>query len=99
MSFSVVVPAHNEERWLPRALEAIATAAQRVDVDVIVTIDADCVMAPNALQEVARLLATGGYVGGGTKVRMERTSLREIRAVMNLTDTARVDRYFFDFDD
>jgi glycosyltransferase involved in cell wall biosynthesis len=122
MRFSVVVPAHNEERLLPRGLAAIGRAADEVndDVqvvvvanrctdatisiaraagatvvesearniaavrntgvaaasgDVIVTIDADCLMSPVAFREIARLLDTGRYVGGGAKVRMERTSI------------------------
>jgi glycosyltransferase involved in cell wall biosynthesis len=42
--------------------------------DVTVTIDADCVMSPIGLREIDRLLATGRYVGGGTKVVPERRS-------------------------
>jgi glycosyltransferase involved in cell wall biosynthesis len=121
MRFSVIIPAHNEEALLPRALGALEVAAGRVDgqtevivVDnrstdatpsiakafgaavvtsdarnialvrnvgaaasdgeVIVTLDADSVIAPSALADIDRLLASGRYVGGGTKVRPERSS-------------------------
>ena len=121
MHFSVVVPAHNEELLLPRALSAIDAAAQQVagEVEVIVvanrctdstaeraraagaivvhdesrnisavrnagaaaatgdvllTIDADCVMSPVTFGEIERLLGTGRFVGGGAKVRPERWS-------------------------
>jgi glycosyltransferase involved in cell wall biosynthesis len=55
--------------------------------DVIVTVDADSVMAPSALADVDRLLATGRHVGGGTKVRPERTSpgIRATIAMMEVT--------------
>jgi len=134
MRFSVVVPAHNEERLLPNGLAAIDVAANvaRADVeavivanrctdatatiardagavvvdcdarnisavrnagaaaatgDVIVTIDADCVMSPATFREIGRMLATGHYVGGATKVRPERTSagIRATLAVVELT--------------
>jgi glycosyltransferase involved in cell wall biosynthesis len=42
--------------------------------DVLVTIDADCVMSPQTLREIDRLLGTGRFVGGGTKVVPERRS-------------------------
>ena len=121
MRFSVVVPAHNEERLIANGLEAIAVAADRfgglVEVvvvanrctdatevmarsagavvvvdearnisavrnagaaaatgEILVTIDADCVMDPRALCDIDDLLGTGRYVGGGTKVRPERVS-------------------------
>lgn len=144
MRFSVVIPAHNEERLLPRGLAAVATASEHVeDVEVIVvanrstdateaiargagarviehdarnlaavrnagariarneavvTLDADCVMSPLALREVERLLASGRYVGGGTKVRPERTSpgIRATYAVMEVaTFLARVSGAMF----
>jgi GT2 family glycosyltransferase len=53
--------------------------------DVVVTIDADCVMAPTALAEIERLIASRRYVGGGTKVRPERMSAG-IRATIALVD-------------
>lgn len=55
--------------------------------DVIVTIDADCVMAPSTFGEIERMLATGRYIGGATKVRTERTSLgiRATLAVVAIT--------------
>jgi len=40
----------------------------------VVTIDADCRMAPNALVEVARHLEDGRFVGGGARVVPERRS-------------------------
>jgi len=42
--------------------------------EILVTIDADCLMSPDALSEIERLLGTGRYVGGGTRVRPERSS-------------------------
>jgi glycosyltransferase involved in cell wall biosynthesis len=121
MQFSVVVPAHNEERLLPRSLAAIERASALVDGDVevivsadrcsdatveiagaagarvvelnarniarvrnagaarargdvLVTIDADCVMNARALLGVQQLLASGAFVGGGTEVVPERAS-------------------------
>jgi glycosyltransferase involved in cell wall biosynthesis len=143
--FSVIVPAHNEERLLPRGLAAIELARERIDGgvevivvanrctdatvtiatdagaivvendarnisavrnagaavatgDAIVTVDADCVMSPSSLSEIERMLATGRYVGGGTKVRPERTSagIRATLAVMELaTFVARVSGAMF----
>ncbi len=40
----------------------------------LVTIDADSLMSPGALTEVARLLESGHYVGGGSTFRPERNS-------------------------
>jgi len=132
MRFSVVVPAHNEERLITNGLEAIAVAAERfggeVEIvvvanrctdatvalaegagavvvanearnisavrnagaavatgEILVTIDADCVMDPTALCAIDELVATGRYVGGGTKVRPERMS-PGIRATITLVD-------------
>jgi glycosyltransferase involved in cell wall biosynthesis len=134
VNFSVVVPAHNEERLLPGGLAAIASAATEVDGavevivvanrctdstadlaraagaivvedpsrniatvrnagaavatgDVIVTIDADCVMSAPTFREIERLLGTGRFVGGGTKVVPERTSagIRATYALMEVT--------------
>ena len=121
MQFSVVVPAHNEERLLPRGLAAIDVAAGQIETDVevivvanrctdatavvaggagaivvedesrnisavrnagaavatgevLVTIDADSAMAPETFREIERLLGTGRFVGGGTKIVAERHS-------------------------
>jgi glycosyltransferase involved in cell wall biosynthesis len=41
VAFSVVVPAHNEERFLPRSLAAIERAAQRADAEVEVVVVAN----------------------------------------------------------
>lgn len=43
--------------------------------EIIVTIDADSVMSPNMLNEVAAKLGTGKFIGGGVPIRMERVSL------------------------
>jgi glycosyltransferase involved in cell wall biosynthesis len=130
----VVVPAHNEEHLLPRALTSIRAAAERVhgeveivvvanrctdrtvpvardagavvienDVrniaavrnegvataigDILVTLDADCVMAEAALAEVTRRLTDRRCVGGGTTVRLERTSAG-IRATLAVVEVA-----------
>lgn len=119
---SVVVPAHDEQRYLPACLDSIARAARSIhcDVEVVVvanrcsdataaiaeshgarvvddqsrtiaavrnagaavargeifvTIDADSVMAPNALGEIERHLATGSVVGGGSSFVPERRSI------------------------
>jgi len=131
---SVVVPAHNEELLLPRALASIRSAASRADAEVeivvvanrctddtvllargagatvvasearniaavrndgvarsagevVVTMDADAVMAECALVEVDRRLTSGRYVGGGTKVRLDRTSagIRTTLALVEIT--------------
>jgi glycosyltransferase involved in cell wall biosynthesis len=139
MRFSVIVPAHNEERLLPRCLESIAVAAKHVEDEVevivvanrcsdstvgiaqragalvvensarniaavrnagaavasgefIVTIDADCLMAPAALRAVEQLLVSG-RVGGGTRVVPERISagiLATYAAVAVLTAVSRL---------
>jgi glycosyltransferase involved in cell wall biosynthesis len=133
VNFSVVVPAHNEERLLPGALRAISKAADAVagEVEIVVvanrctdataeiaraagavvvedesrnisavrnagagrargealvTIDADCRMSPRSLLEIERLLNSGRFVGGGTKVVPERRSagIRATYALMEL---------------
>jgi glycosyltransferase involved in cell wall biosynthesis len=57
-------------------LSAVRNAGARAAAgDILVTIDADSVMAPHTLTEIDRLLATGKYIGGGAMVRMERMSL------------------------
>jgi len=43
--------------------------------EIVVTIDADTVMHPDALTEVDRLVRTGTYVGGGCRFVLERNSL------------------------
>jgi glycosyltransferase involved in cell wall biosynthesis len=53
--------------------------------DVIVTIDADSRMSSRALEDIERLLASGRYVGGGTKVVPERLS-PGIRATIGIVD-------------
>lgn len=43
--------------------------------EIVVTIDADTVMHPDALVEIDRLASDGRFVGGGSRFVMERTSL------------------------
>jgi glycosyltransferase involved in cell wall biosynthesis len=43
--------------------------------EIVVTIDADTVMHPDALAEVDRLVTTGRHVGGGCRLVLERNSL------------------------
>jgi glycosyltransferase involved in cell wall biosynthesis len=58
-----------------RNISAVRNAGAAVAAgDVIVTVDADCVMSPATFHEIERALATRRYVGGATKVRPERTS-------------------------
>ena len=120
-SITVVIPAHNEERYIARCLRAAAWAAKRyggrveaivvcdrctdrtaqiaqrlgartIEVeerciarvrnagiraargDIVVTIDADNTMTPGTLTEIAALLDTGRYIGGGAPIRFERYS-------------------------
>jgi glycosyltransferase involved in cell wall biosynthesis len=70
-----------------RNVAAVRNAGARAATgDTIVTIDADCVMSPTALQAVADLLESARYVGGGTKVRPERSSagIRATYALMEV---------------
>jgi glycosyltransferase involved in cell wall biosynthesis len=53
---------------------------------IVVTVDADTIMHPNALAEIDHLVSTGSYVGGGCKFVLERTSLG--LAVTNFSVTA-----------
>jgi len=55
--------------------------------DVLVTIDADAVMSPFTFREIERLLGSGRFVGGGTKVLPERWSfgIRATYAVVAVT--------------
>jgi glycosyltransferase involved in cell wall biosynthesis len=122
MSISVVIPAHNEERYIGNCLSAIRKAGEfaKAEVEIIVvtnrcndrteaiaqtyqarivkndsknlsairneglraangemlvSIDADSIMSENALFEVQRTLASGGYIGGGTQIKFERYSI------------------------
>lgn len=122
MKFSVVIPAHNEEQYIGKCLDAITSARQltqhsvevivslnrctdkteeiarnfgavivREDAkniskirnagakaasgDVIVTVDADSQMSANTFSEIEKLLSSGKYIGGGTKIKAERLSL------------------------
>ena len=119
---SVIVPAHNEERYLARCLASIGAAAADAGAhvemvvvlnrctdqtdsiarslgaqciledrkclasirnagirasggNVVMTIDADSWMSPNAIAEVLRCLRSGRYVGGGCRILPERWSL------------------------
>ena len=123
---SVVIPAHNEEEYLPSCLEAVKRAAAATLPDgepagveivvvanrctdrtaeiaesfgavvvqndarciaqvrnagvrashggIVVTVDADSVMSEDALREVAEMLESSRFIGGGTPVRFSRMS-------------------------
>lgn len=118
---SVVIPAHNEEKYIARCIHSIKVASKiyggRVEIivvcnrctdrteeialscgarvlhndtrciasvrnegiiaaegDVIVTIDSDNRMTRGTLREIAALLSTGKYIGGGAPIRFERYS-------------------------
>lgn len=122
MNISVIIPAHNEEKFIGDCLKSVKTAeselgapveivvclnrctdrteeiarsfgavvvredekniakirnaaAKAATGDVIVTIDADSRMSKNMLTEVVRLLSTGKFIGGGTRIKPERMSL------------------------
>ncbi len=71
-----------------RNMSAVRNAGAAVATgDILVTIDADSVMAPAALVEVGRLIGSGEVVGGGTKVVPERRS-PGIRATYLLMEAA-----------
>ena len=121
-SISVVIPAHNEEKYVGRCIRSIKNAAQNysgdVEIivvcnrctdntakiakklgarvitnedrciakvrnagicsakgDIIVTIDCDNRMTKGTLKEIAFLLGTGKYIGGGAPIRFERNSV------------------------
>jgi glycosyltransferase involved in cell wall biosynthesis len=58
-----------------RNISAVRNAgAAAATGEVLVTIDADSTMSPAALRDIDRLLRTGRFVGGGTRVRPERHS-------------------------
>ena len=120
-AFSVIIPAHNEERYAARCIRSVRAAARHygapaeiivvcnrctdhtADIaaqcgakvifnedrciakvrnagiraatgDVIVTIDCDNRMTRGTLGEIAELLQTGNYIGGGAPIRFERYS-------------------------
>ena len=121
-SISVIIPAHNEEKYVSRCIRSVRAAAKRyggeVEIivvcnrctdrtaeiaekcgarvlfnedrciarvrntgiwaakgDIIVTIDCDNRMTRGTLKEIAYLLGTGKYIGGGAPIRFERYSL------------------------
>jgi glycosyltransferase involved in cell wall biosynthesis len=58
-----------------RNISAVRNAGAAVATgDVLVTVDADSSMSPSTFREIERLLATGRFVGGGTRVVPERRS-------------------------
>lgn len=121
--FTVVIPAHNEEKYIGRCLRAVRSAAKYVRPhevetvvvanrctdrtaaiarhygaaviengdrcisavrnagvyaargEIVVTVDADSLMTKYALREIADLLESGRYIGGGTNPRFDRMSL------------------------
>jgi glycosyltransferase involved in cell wall biosynthesis len=71
-----------------RNISAVRNAgAAAVTGDVLITIDADSLMSPRTFREIERLLCTGRFVGGGTKVVPERHSAG-IRATYALMEVA-----------
>ncbi|MBR1724179.1 MAG: glycosyltransferase [Ruminococcus sp.] len=121
-SISVIIPAHNEEKYVARCIRSVKTAAgyyggeteiivvcnrctdrtaelaekhgakvifnedrciarvrnagiHAAQGDIIVTIDCDNRMTGGTLKEIAALLDTGRYIGGGAPIRFERYSL------------------------
>jgi glycosyltransferase involved in cell wall biosynthesis len=121
-ALSVIVPAHNEEKYIGPCLSSIRLAAERAKVlvdivvvlnrctdstreiaeayhatcivedrrsiaavrnagirsaraDSIVTIDADSIMSPGALEDVLAHLDGSRYIGGGTRIYPERWSV------------------------
>jgi glycosyltransferase involved in cell wall biosynthesis len=69
--FGAVITVENEKN-----LSRIRNAAAKVATgDVFVTIDADSRMSANMLKEISRLLSTGRFIGGGTRIKPERLSL------------------------
>jgi glycosyltransferase involved in cell wall biosynthesis len=122
MKVSIIIPAHNEEKFIGDCLRSVKdaesefgspieivvclnrctdrteeiarsfgaiiiredaknlsrirnAAAAATTGDVLVTIDADSRMSKNMLSEIGRLLATGKFIGGGTRIKPERMSL------------------------
>lgn len=120
-TFTVVIPAHNEEKYVARCIRSVRQAANyyggsvqiivvcnrctdataeiakklgakvilnedrciakvrnagifAANGDVIVTIDCDNRMTKGTLREIACLLRTGNYIGGGAPIRFERYS-------------------------
>ena len=121
-SISVIIPAHNEEKYVARCIRSVKAAAKQyggqveilvvcnrctdrtaeiaekngarvifneerciakvrnagifaADGDIIVTIDCDNRMTKGTLKEIAFLLGTGKYIGGGVPIRFERYSV------------------------
>ena len=121
-SFSVIIPAHNEEKYVERCISSVRRAANyyggKTEIivvcnrctdrtaqlaeakgarvlfnderciaevrntgifsasgDIIVTIDCDNLMTKGTLKEIAYLMSTGLYIGGGAPVCFERHSL------------------------
>jgi glycosyltransferase involved in cell wall biosynthesis len=132
VKFSILIPAHNEEKLIGRCFESIKAAtapypgevevivalnrcadrteeitrangakiaredakcmakirnaaARLATGDIVVTIDADSAMSPNALAEVDRLLSSGRYIGGGTPINPERLSLGIVVSVLAIS--------------
>lgn len=120
-TFTVVIPAHNEEKYVARCIRSVRKAAdyyggeveiivvcnrctdKTADIakrlgarvlfnedrciakvrnagifaakgDIIATIDCDNRMTKGTLREIAHLLKTGKYIGGGAPIRFERYS-------------------------
>lgn len=121
-SFSVIIPAHNEEKYVERCIRSVKNASKyyggKTEIivvcnrctdrtaelaekngarviynegrciasvrntgifaakgDIVVTIDCDNLMTKGTLKEIAYLMATGLYIGGGAPIIFERHSL------------------------
>ncbi len=120
--FSIIIPAHNEEKYIGKCLDAVDKAAafagesvqtivvanrctdktaeisekhgayvcvnddkcissirnagaRLAEGEIIVTIDADSVMTEGSFKEIREMLASGEYIGGGTRAKFSRMSL------------------------
>ncbi len=122
-TYSVVIPAHNEEKYIGKCLKSVISAAKYVSSEtveiivvanrctdrtaaiarhygarvianndkcistirntginaangrIIVTIDADSMMTKYSLCEIGQMLASGRYIGGGTRPQFDRMSI------------------------
>ena len=50
------------------------TGIRAANGGIIVTLDADSVMSEQSLREIRRMIESGAYIGGGTRIRFERMS-------------------------
>ena len=58
-----------------KCISAIRNTGIRAAIGgIIVTLDADSIMAEQSLREIRQLLESGAYIGGGTRIKFERMS-------------------------